>query len=158
MESCVAMAAILRPPPGATYTRLLPTCLLLLPFVDDLLGRTAHYVATNADHHDIEQRVLNAFGDVAGGKAEPVGDYQASKYDHEQRTPVALQPASLSFGQDDLRLGLQLRAFGLDELPLDLELQPVGLVLVLDHVIDDVQYLATNGSYQVPNHVKPQSV
>ena len=58
-----------------------------------------------------------------------MGDHQTSKYDHEQRTPVALQPASLSFGQDDLRLGLQLRAFGLDELPLDLELQLVGLVL-----------------------------
>ena len=146
VESCVAMTAILKLPHGATYMRLLSICLLLCPFADNLLRRAAHYVAADADHHDVQKRVLNAFGDVAGGEAEPVGDHQASKYDHEQRTPVALQPASLRFRQDDLRLGLQLRAFGLDELPLDLELQPIGLVLVLDHVVDDVQDLTANGS------------
>ena len=58
----------------------------------------------------------------------------------------------MSLRQDDLRLGLQLRAFGLDKLPLDLELQLIGLVRVLDHVVDDLQYLATNGSDQVPDH------
>ena len=81
-----------------------------------------------------------------------MGDHQTSKYDHEHWPPVALQPRALRFGQDDLRLGLQLRALGLDELPLDLELPLVGLVLVLDHVIDDVQYLAAYGSDQVPDH------
>ena len=89
---------------------------------------------------------MNALRDVAGGEAEPVGDYQASKHDHQQRTPVALQPWALRFGQDDLCLGLKLATLGADELPLALDLQLVGLVLVLDHVVADVQDLAANGS------------
>ena len=114
VESCVAMALILTAPHGATYMRLLSICLLFCPFADNLLDRTAYYVAANADHHDVEQRVLNNFGDVAGGEAEPVDDYQASKHDHQQRAPVALQLAPLSLGQDDLCLGLKLATLGLD--------------------------------------------
>ena len=91
LESCVAMTAILRLPHDTTYTRLLPTCLLLLPIVDERLRRAAHYIAADANHHDVEKRVLNALRDVAGGEATPVGDHQTSKYDHQQRTPVALQ-------------------------------------------------------------------
>ena len=146
VESCVAMALILKLPHGATYMRLLRIWSLLLPFADNLLSRAAHYVATDADHHDVQIRTLNALGDVAGGEAKLVGDHQASKYDHEQRTPVALQPASLSLRQDDLCLGLQHAALGLDELPLDLELQLIGLVIVLDHVVDDIQDLAADRS------------
>ena len=37
-------------------------------------------------------------------------------------------------------------------MPLDLELQIIGFVLILDHVIDDIQYLAAGGSDQVPQH------
>ena len=91
---------------------------------------------------------MDAFGDVAGGEAKPVGDDQASKYNHEQRTPVALQRTSQGFGQNDLFLGLQLATLGLNVLPLELELQLIGL----DHVVDDVQDLAANRSDHVPQH------
>ena len=54
-ESCVAMGAILKLPRATTYMRLVSICLLLCPFIDNLLGRTAHYVAADADHDDVEQ-------------------------------------------------------------------------------------------------------
>ena len=55
VESCVAMTAILKLPRATAYMRLMSICLLLCPIIDNLLHRAAHYVATNADHHDVEQ-------------------------------------------------------------------------------------------------------
>ena len=37
-------------------------------------------------------------------------------------------------------------------MPLDLELQLNGLILVHDHVDDDIQDLTANGSDKVPDH------
>ena len=55
-------------------------------------------------------------------------------------------PPFCDLGQYNLCLGLEPARLGLDKMLLDLKLEVIGSVLVLGHVVDDIQCLAANGS------------
>jgi hypothetical protein len=75
------------------------------------------------------------------------GYHEASKGNHQQRSPVALKPRALSFSQNDLCRGSQFAGLVFDELPLDLKLQPIGLVFVFNNAIYNIEDFAANASY-----------
>jgi len=52
----------------------------------------------------------------------------------------------LSFSQNDLCRGFQFAGLVFDELPLDLKLQPIGLVVVFNNAIYNIEDFAANAS------------
>ena len=58
-----------------------------------------------------------------------------------------MKPRALSFSQNNLCRGFQLTRLVFDELPLDLELEAVGLVVVFNNAIYNIEDFAADASY-----------